>query len=88
MKSVEPKYKAVSLATQVVGDQTIVLNHKTGKIVSLNQTSAKILSIIKRPLRPREVVSILAKEYSDVSKDDVCNLLKELVSEGLAVFSK
>lgn len=88
MKSGELKYKAVTLASQEVGGKTVILNHNTGRIITINQSSAKILSSIRKPLSLQSIIRKLAKEYSNVSDDDVRNLLKNLVSEGVAVISK
>ena len=85
MKSDESKYKAVSLASQIVGDSTIILNHITGKIVTLNQSSAEILSLFKNPRYVSGVISLLKKKYLEVKEVDVMDTVKALCSEGLLI---
>ena len=69
-----------------LGDESIILNLKSGMYHGLNEIGARIWHIIQQPKAVKDVKAILLEEYEvDIQEcdRDLKGLLKELIEAGL-----
>ena len=62
------------ITTRILGDEAVIMNLKTVKTYSLNETAARIWSFINGSRTIHDIVQKMFEEY-DVS-DTVCTLVK------------
>lgn len=82
-KNSQNRYIRTSLVSEKIEDKEIVLNHQKGTIISLNPSASEILSTLKSPKTPIQIIKLLEARFVSVSKVDVLASLKLMEEAGL-----
>jgi hypothetical protein len=75
-----------SVAMSHLDNEGVLLNLKTGKYFSLNETGVKMWDLLKLHQDTDLVLNAILNEYNaepDILKQDLNNLVQQLLAEGL-----
>jgi hypothetical protein len=77
------RYKRKDFVSEKIGEETVIIDHQQGRLITLNETASVIWHLLSRPLTESSIVARLVRSYSDVNKKEVSQSLKELKNQGL-----
>lgn len=79
------KYKRKNLVSEKVGDETLIIDHEKGRLITLNQTAGYIWDLLKTPKTEKEVLDSYTKKYGRDKARDSLKALKDLKKPGVIV---
>lgn len=75
------KYQRKNLVSEQIGDELVLLNHETSRLIRLNHTAGFVWNLLKKPLTTKEIAEKICLNYAELDKQDIKNLLKTLIHE-------
>lgn len=82
------RYKRGDYAFEEKDGQTIIINHLTGKIISLNRTASAIWNLLKTWKSMKDINQKIDHDYIDYSQDDISQTIKALLKEKLIILDQ
>ena len=83
------KYKRTNeiVDERIEGDM-VILDYKRGKLLTLNETAARIWELLRKEIEEGEICDVLTKEFAvtnETASTDVRQLLEKLKKENLVI---
>lgn len=75
------RYQRKDLVAEQIGGELVIFDHKTSRIIRLNDTASFVWKLLKRPLAVSEIVKRVNSTYSIAGTQDIKTLLKTLLKE-------
>ena len=72
-------YQQKNLVSEKVGEETLIIDHEKGNLITLNRTAGFIWDFIKQPKKQSQIVIAYAKRFGKEKENDAREGLLNLV---------
>lgn len=76
-------YQRQELVCEKIGRETLIIDHKRGKLITLNHTASFLWENLKKPTSKEDLVFRYSEKYGKDKSKDIGQGLKNLAKAGL-----
>ena len=77
------KYRKRDFVSERIGDELVVFDHETSRLIRLNGTAGYVWNSLKKPCTVNEVVAKAKKNFSEIPKGEIKKFINLLIKESV-----